>query len=110
MRRIVVGAALAAVGVLVLRALAPRLHARMLGTCERMFEEMPESFPPKRMLRGIEEISANSTRTLELLEERAQAREWELAGSHSPKTGRPSPRPVRVPSGRSRKSVGGETA
>ena len=68
MRRIAFGATLACVGVLVVRSLAPRVHARLSATCERMFEEMPDSFPPKRMLRGIEEISANSARTLELLE------------------------------------------
>lgn len=70
MRRIGVGAAVTALGILALRALAPRLHRRMLAACERMFEEMPESAPPKRMLRGIEEIAASSERTLELLEER----------------------------------------
>jgi hypothetical protein len=70
MRRIAVGAALTSVGVLLMRALAPRVHARMLAACERMFEEMPDSFPPKRMMRGIEEISANSARTLGLLEGR----------------------------------------
>jgi hypothetical protein len=68
MRRIAFGVALAGVGLLAVRALAPRVHARLLAACERMFEEMPESFPPKRMMRGIEEISANSARTLELLE------------------------------------------
>jgi len=37
-----------------------------------MFEHMPEDFPPKRMMGGIEEIRANTTRILELLEERTQ--------------------------------------
>jgi hypothetical protein len=80
MRRVAVGAAFAALAVVALRALAHRLHARLLVACERMFEEMPESFPPKRMLRGIEEISANSERTLELLEGR------ELSGTASVET------------------------
>ena len=70
MRRIAVAAALTGAGVLVTRALAPKLHARMLAACEGMFEHMPDSFPPKRMLRGIEEIRANTARTLELLEGR----------------------------------------
>ena len=91
MRRVALGAASAALAVVALRALAPRLHARLLVACERMFEEMPESFPPKRMLRRIEEISANSERTLELLEGR------ELSGTASveTKTER-SPRLVRT--------------
>ena len=95
MRRVAIGAAFTALGVLAVRALAPRLHARLLAACERMFEEMPESFPPKRMMRGIEEINANSARMLELLEERTQAREREFVGSHSSRSRRP-PRPVRA--------------
>ncbi len=74
MRRIAVAAALIGAGVLTARALAPRLHARMLAACEGMFEHMPDSFPPKRMLRGIEEIRANTARTVELLEAREEAR------------------------------------
>jgi hypothetical protein len=97
MRRIAIGVALSGVGVLVVRAFAPRLHTRLLAACERMFEQMPDTFPPKRMMRGIEEISANSARTLELLEERTQAGERALLGTPSSnKTNRRSPRPVRA--------------
>lgn len=91
MRRIAFGAALTGIGVLVVRSLAPRVHAQLLAACERMFEELPDSFPPKRMLRGIEEISANSARTLELLERRGQLGEESANGT----TGR-SPQPVRA--------------
>ena len=70
MRRRVIGVALVGVGVLAARALAPRLHARLMAGCDRMFEQMPDAFPPKRMMRGIEEIRANSARTLALLEAR----------------------------------------
>jgi hypothetical protein len=80
MRRLVITGALIGVGVLVARALAPRLHARLMAGCERMFEQMPDSFPPKRMLRGIEEIRASSARTVALLEARAQAAEVETHG------------------------------
>jgi hypothetical protein len=97
MRRIALGAALAGFGVLVARAVAPRVHARLLAACERMFEEMPDTFPPKRMMRGIEEISANSARTLELLEQRTEAGERELLVTPSSnKRIRRSPRPVRA--------------
>ena len=92
MRRIVLGTALAGVGVLVGRILAPRVHARLLAACERMFEELPDSFPPKRMMRGIEEISANSARTLALLEERAEAAERDATLSSTKR--RRSARPV----------------
>ena len=73
MRRLVIAAALIGGGVFAVRALAPRLHARMLAACKGMFEQMPDDFPPKRMMGGIEEIRANTTRVLELLEERTQA-------------------------------------
>jgi hypothetical protein len=77
MRRTATRLALVGVGALALRALAPKLHARMLAACGHMFDEAPDNFPPKRMLRGIEEIRANSARTLELLEEREHASEPE---------------------------------
>jgi hypothetical protein len=69
MRRIAIRAAFVGVGVLVVRRLAPKLHERCLAACERMFEQLPEDFPPKRMMRGIDEIRGNTARTLELLEE-----------------------------------------
>ena len=75
MRRIAIAAALTSIGVLVARALVPKLHARLLAACEGMFQQMPDTFPPKRMMRGIEEIRANTARTLELLEEREQTGE-----------------------------------
>jgi hypothetical protein len=70
MRGIATRLALAGASVLALRALAPKLHARILVACGHMFDEAPDNFPPKRMLKGIEEIRVNSARTLELLEER----------------------------------------
>lgn len=75
MRRIMIGATLAGFGVLIARALAPKLklHERLMARCEGMFEQMPDDFPPKRMMRGLEEIRANTARTLELLEQQEQA-------------------------------------
>ena len=72
MRRIVIGTALVGGVVIAARLLAPKLHARMLAACKGLFEQMPEDFPPKRMMGGIEEIRANTARTLELLEERRE--------------------------------------
>lgn len=69
MRRLVIGGALTGVGVLGARVLASKLHTRMMAACERMFEQMPADFPPKRVMRGIEEIQATTARTLQLLEE-----------------------------------------
>ena len=70
MRRILIVGALAGVGFLIVRAVAPKLHVRLMARCEAMFEQMPENFPPKRMMRGIEEIRVNTARIAELLEAR----------------------------------------
>ena len=86
MRRIAIGAAVAGVGVLVARALAPKLHERMIARCEAMFEELPDSFPPKRMLRGIEEIRTNTAHTLELLQESRQTASEPEPGGDVPST------------------------
>ncbi len=77
MRRITIAAAGAGAALLVARALAPKLHERVMAGCGRMFEQMPDDAPPKRVMRGIEEIRANTARTLELLEERKQTRAGE---------------------------------
>ena len=71
MRRIAVVGVLVGVSVLVVRARAPKLHERLMAHCEGMFERMPDTFPPKRMMRGIEEIRVNTAQILE----RPEARE-----------------------------------
>jgi hypothetical protein len=70
MRRVVIGAVLAATAVLVVRALGPKLRRRCEAERGRMFERMPDDFPPKRMLRGIEAIHEQNARILHLLGER----------------------------------------
>jgi hypothetical protein len=79
MKRIATAAALTGVGVLVARAIVPKLklHERLMARCERIFQQMPDDFPPKQMMRGIEEIRADTARTLELLEESKPAGEAE---------------------------------
>lgn len=77
MRRLTLGAAVLG-GVVAARVLVPKLHGRMLETCRGMFEQMPEDFPPKRIMGGIEEIRTNTAQILELLEERTQAEETRL--------------------------------
>jgi hypothetical protein len=68
MRRIAILGALAAVGVLVVWARGAKLHERLMAHCEGMFERMPDTFPPKQMMSGIEEIRIKTARILELLE------------------------------------------
>ena len=73
MRRIVIGAGLIGVGVLILRRLGPKLGERWRAGFGRMFEQMPDDFPPKRMMQSIEQIREKTVRILELLEERKRA-------------------------------------
>ena len=68
MRRIAFVGALVGVGVLVVRARGAKLHERLMAHCEGMFERMPDAFPPKKMMRGIEDIRAKTARVLDLLE------------------------------------------
>ena len=70
MWRIVTVGALAGVGVVIVRSRLPALHERLVAQCEAMFEQMPDSFPPKRMLHGIDDIRGTTARILELLEPR----------------------------------------
>ena len=91
--------------VVAVRVLAPKLHTRMLAACKGMFEQMPEDFPPKRMMGGIEEIRANTTRILELLEERTQVEETKPQAEPPPLDGNASgasrpPAPARSASSR----------
>jgi hypothetical protein len=85
MRRIAISAALIGGVVVAARVLAPKLHARMMAACEEMFEQMPEDFPPKRMMGAIEEIRENTARTLALLETQA-AKTEAGADASAPKT------------------------
>ena len=49
MRRILIVGALAGVGFLIVRAVAPKLRVRLMARCEAMFEQMPENLPPLRV-------------------------------------------------------------
>lgn len=68
MRRIAIIGALAGVGILILRSRMPKLQERMMAHCEGMFERMPDTFPPKKIMRGIDEIRATTARIEQLLE------------------------------------------
>lgn len=70
MRRTLVVGVFVGVGYLILRTRLPKLHERLMRRCEGMLERMPDEFPPKRAMRGIEEINVKTARILELLEAR----------------------------------------
>lgn len=69
-KRVLIGAGLAAGGVLGARVLGPKLRERGIRGCAEMFDRMPDEMPPKRIMRGIEDIREQNARILRLLEER----------------------------------------
>lgn len=70
MKRILIVGAFATIAFLILRTRVSKLRERLEARCERMFEQMPDTFPPKRAMNGIEEIRTNTARIVELLETR----------------------------------------
>ena len=69
MRRLVIVGTLVAIGLVIARRGAG-LHERLMARCEAMFERAPDTFPPKRAIRDIEDIRADTSRILALLEAR----------------------------------------
>ncbi len=67
MKKLFIGAALVSAGVYAARRFAPALGEFAMKHCEQMFEQMPDEFPPKRMMRGIDEIREQNTRILQEL-------------------------------------------
>lgn len=72
MRSLLIGAAVVAVATYTVRRMGSSLGERAMRECETMFASMPDEFPPKRMMRGIDEIREQNTRILRLLEEEEQ--------------------------------------
>ena len=62
--KLIIGAAATGTAIAVLRRLGPAVHTWAMGKCQEMFEHMPEEFPPKRVMRGIEEIRDQNARIL----------------------------------------------
>lgn len=69
MAKIVIGAVALVVGLTVLRRFGPALRERGLKKCHDVFARLPEDFPPKRMMRSIEEIREQNTRILRQLKQ-----------------------------------------
>ena len=57
----------------------PKMRTRAGEMCDRMFEGMPESFPPKRLFMNVEAIREQNDRLLELLEADREAKPAEKA-------------------------------
>jgi hypothetical protein len=73
MKKMLIGAAVLVFGVAALRRFGPVLGEWAMRKCEEVFDRMPEEFPPKRMVRGIEEIREQNKRILHQLDEERTA-------------------------------------
>lgn len=73
MKKVIIGAAALVAVLAALRRFGPALGERAMSKCEEMFDRMPEDFPPKRMMRGIEEIREQNSRLLRHFEEERTA-------------------------------------
>jgi hypothetical protein len=69
MKKVIVGGAVSVAAFAAVRRFGPALKERAMKKCEGMFQQMPEDFPPKQMLRGIKEIREQNTRILHQLDE-----------------------------------------
>ncbi len=74
MRRLIIFAVVA-VGIrLAIRKMAegagPAMRERCSEMCDRMLANMPESFPPNRMMADLDALKERTARILDLLEER----------------------------------------
>ncbi len=81
MRRLIIFALLAAGMFLAMRKIAERagpvMRERCSEMCHRMLANMPEWFPPNRMMADLESIKEQTARILEVLEEREEVDESE---------------------------------
>jgi hypothetical protein len=70
MRRMLILGGLLGLAFVMARVFSADARERLMARCESMFDQMPDTFPPKRMMRALEETRANTARILELLEPR----------------------------------------
>ena len=73
MRRLIIFTVVATGMLLAMRKLAegqgPAMRGRCSEMCDRMLTNMPESFPPNRMMTDLKAIKEQTARILEVLEE-----------------------------------------
>ncbi len=73
MRRLIIFTMFAAGMLLAIRRMAerggPAIGERCSEMCDRMLANMPESFPPNRMIADLETLKEQTARILEKLEE-----------------------------------------
>ena len=64
MKKMIIGGIVLVAAGAAFRRFGPELHRLAMTKCEEMFEHMPEDFPPKRMMRGIEDVREQNSRIL----------------------------------------------
>lgn len=69
LKRLIIVAATLVATLAALHRFGPALRERAKRKCLEMFEHMPEDFPPKRIMRSLEEIREQNARILSHLEE-----------------------------------------
>ncbi len=76
MRRLLIFVVVAAGMFLAMRKMVERagpvMRERCAEMCDRMLANMPESFPPNRMMADLEALKEQTARILEVLEEREE--------------------------------------
>lgn len=73
MKKVIVVAAVVAGILTLIRRFGPRLGALAMQKCEEMLDRMPEDFPPKRMMHGIDDIREQNVEILRRLHEQREA-------------------------------------
>jgi hypothetical protein len=76
-KRLAILAVLAAAVILAVRKMVqldgPTVRARCSEMCDRMLDQMPESFPPNRMMADLDELKEQTARILNVLERQAES-------------------------------------
>lgn len=77
MKRLAILAVLAAAVILGFRKMVqldgPAVRARCSEICERMLGQMPESFPPNRMMADLHDLKEQTAHVLDVLEGQAES-------------------------------------
>ncbi len=77
MKRLIIFAVLAAGMFLAMRKMAERsgpvMRERCSEMCDRMLANMPESFPPNRMMADLDDLKVQTSRILDILERQADS-------------------------------------
>ncbi len=96
MRRLPIFAVLAAGTFLAMRKIAetagPAMRERCSEMCDRMLANMPESFPPNRMMADLEALKEQTARILEVLEEREDVGSKRKLSRSPPRRPQPPPK------------------